>query len=122
MDKPQLTIRSENGSASTYIIASGSNNNVFEITADYVNISGFTIKGANGNCYWGTGVGVQLNKSNNSTISSNSLLSNDCGINLVSSMHNIIIDNNVAKNDWVGIRLYSSRDNIMANNNVIFNY
>lgn len=119
---PHLTIRSENGSASTYIIASGSNKNVFEVTADYLNLSGFTIKGAIGDCYWRTGVGIQLNKSKYSAISKNNLIDNDCGINIISSQYNNISYNNVAKNDWVGIRLFSSENNMINNNNIIFNY
>ena len=41
----RLTIRSENGSASTIVQAANPNDYVFEITADYVNISGFTVEG-----------------------------------------------------------------------------
>jgi hypothetical protein len=41
-----LTIRSENGSASTIVQATNSDDHVFEVTVDYVNISGFTVKGA----------------------------------------------------------------------------
>ena len=45
-----LTIRSENGSDSTVVQAATSNSDVFTVSTDYVNINGFTVKGANG-CY-----------------------------------------------------------------------
>jgi pectin methylesterase-like acyl-CoA thioesterase len=42
----RLTIRSENGSDSTIVHAADSDDHVFEVTADYVTISGFAAKGA----------------------------------------------------------------------------
>ena len=44
--KDHLTIKSENGADSTIVQAANPGDNVFEVTADYVNISGFTIEGA----------------------------------------------------------------------------
>ena len=44
--KEHLTIRSENGSYYTTVQASNPNDHVFEVQADYVNISGFTVTGA----------------------------------------------------------------------------
>ena len=47
-----LTIRSTSGNpADTIVQAADSNDHVFEVTADYVNISGFTVKGATGYFY-----------------------------------------------------------------------
>ena len=43
-----LTIQSENGSDSTIVQAKDPDDDVFEITADYVNISGFTVEGGEG--------------------------------------------------------------------------
>jgi nitrous oxidase accessory protein NosD len=42
----RLTIQSENGSASTIVQAAISDAHIFNITADYVNITGFTIENA----------------------------------------------------------------------------
>ena len=42
----RLTIRSENGPDSTVVQADYPDLPVFKVTADYVNISGFTVKGA----------------------------------------------------------------------------
>jgi uncharacterized repeat protein (TIGR01451 family) len=44
----RLTIRSENGSANCTVNAASLGDHVFEITADYVNISGFNVMGATG--------------------------------------------------------------------------
>jgi len=43
VDKDHLTIKSENGPASTIVKAGGSGDYVFALLADYVNISGFTV-------------------------------------------------------------------------------
>ena len=43
----RLTIRSENGSESTQVNAVSSNDPVFDVVSDYVNISGFMLTGAN---------------------------------------------------------------------------
>ena len=59
-----LTIRSENGSVNCTVQAN-SNNHVFEVTADCVNILGFTIEGPTGSgIYLGSGVD-HCNISNN---------------------------------------------------------
>jgi len=83
----RLTIRSENGSALTIVQAANSSDHVFEVTADYVNISRFTVKDAIANF--------------------------KVGISLVGVEHCNISDNN-ASNNWYGISLYSSRNNIIA--------
>jgi hypothetical protein len=41
---PHLTIRSENGSTSTTVRAANPSDIIFYVTADYVNITGFTIR------------------------------------------------------------------------------
>jgi pectin methylesterase-like acyl-CoA thioesterase len=52
VDKKRLTILSENGADSTIIQAKDPNEHVFNVTADYVEISGFTVEGA----YKGIGI------------------------------------------------------------------
>ena len=46
INKPHLTIKSENGSANCVVRAASSNDHVFYVTADNVYISGFTVTGA----------------------------------------------------------------------------
>ena len=45
VNKPHLTIQSESGADSTIVQVASSSDHVFGITEDYVNISGFTVKG-----------------------------------------------------------------------------
>ena len=90
-----LAIQSENGSANCIINAANPNDHVFEVTADYVNISGFTVKGATGD-----GCGIYV-FGNNSKIYENDIKYNgDYGIKLYNSFGNCIygnsfIDNNI---------------------------
>ena len=89
----RLVIQSENGSANCIINAANPNDHVFEVTTDYVNISGFTVKDATG-----------LNKT---------------GIYLYNADH-CIISNNIAANNYYGIELIGHKctvkDNIVQNN------
>ena len=47
VNKDHLTIKSENGAEVTIVQAANPKDHVFKVTAPYVEISGFTIKGAN---------------------------------------------------------------------------
>jgi len=106
----RLTIRSENGAASTMVEAASTSDHVFEITADYVNIGGFTVKGANG--YGKAGIYLCADSCN---IAYNTASYNDDGIHLSSSSNNLIANNNCS-NNWAGIYLGESSDNSINNN------
>jgi len=128
----RLTIRSENGSENCIVQAADSNDHVFEVTADHVNISGFTVKSAG---YWKAGIhlknvkhcnilnntalnscfGIWLETSSYNNLMSNSALKNWCGICLTSSSKNNFMDNN-ALNNSRGILLHASRNNTLTNN------
>ncbi|MFQ6071846.1 MAG: nitrous oxide reductase family maturation protein NosD [Methanosarcinales archaeon] len=108
-----LTIRSENGSASTIVQPLNKSDNVFKITGDYVKIIGFTIEGV---LIWGSG--IYLYYTNNSEISNNIISKNYCGIELYSTNNNIIENNNISDHKWYGIELSSSNKNIIKNNNI----
>ena len=106
-----LTIRSENGSASTIVQAATIFDHVFEVTADYVNISGFTAKGATGDGK----VGVYLNRVDHCNISNDNALNNYEGIHLDSSSNNTITNNNASNNNR-GILLRCSNNNTITKN------
>jgi parallel beta-helix repeat protein len=130
----RLTIRSENGSDFTIVQAANSNDHLFEVTVDYVNISGFTVDGAKGaewsksgiyleanysiiannNCSNTTG-GIRLQRSNTNTIENNICSHNSIGIRLEESNSNTIT-NNVCFLNGRGIRLEESNSNTIANN------
>ncbi|NQE52398.1 Cell surface glycoprotein, partial [ANME-1 cluster archaeon GoMg3.2] len=111
----RLTIKSENGSVNCIVEAEDRDDNVFEITTNYVNISGFTVKDA-------TGISsMQLNRADYCNISNNNVTGKGSnsfnGIHLSHSSNNIISSNNNYNNQH-GIRLdYSSNNTIKNNDN-----
>jgi parallel beta-helix repeat protein len=107
----RLTIRSENGSAYTIVQAASSNDYIFEVKADYVTISGFTVKGATAYS------GIYLLHADYCTISNNDANSNRNGIELWdSNNNNTIANNNASNNSYYGISLRMSSNNTLTNN------
>jgi parallel beta-helix repeat protein len=136
----RLTIQSENGANCTIVQAANSTDHVFEVTADYVNISGFTVEGAldrwnagmyitanycnisNNNASNNT-VGIRLEHSNNNIISNNEIcsnvyLGNFAGIDFYYSNNNLI-SNNTCSNNWLGINFWYSSNNRLMNNTIL---
>ncbi|KAF5412594.1 MAG: hypothetical protein C5S47_01065 [Candidatus Methanogasteraceae archaeon] len=112
-----LTITiAENGSALTIIQAANPDDGVFEVTADYVNISGFTVTGVTGT----DGAGFYLYGADYCNISGNNVSDNDKGIYLSSSNSNNLANNTANRNDC-GIHLSSSSNNTLAKNNASLN-
>ena len=105
----RLTIRSENGSSVTTVNAANSDDPVFNVTANYVNISGFTVTGSSG---WS---GISLTGADHCTISRNNAPSNMAGIIAYSSNSSTITNSNVSNNKY-GIYLYQSSNNTLMNN------
>ncbi|MCK4735214.1 MAG: right-handed parallel beta-helix repeat-containing protein [Methanophagales archaeon] len=105
-----LTIRSENGPDSTIIQAEWP---VFMVSADYVNISGFTVEGAF--------CGIDLYYADYCNISNNNCSNNKAGIYLRESNNNSISDNKCSSNNWAGISISDSNDNSISNNNCLNN-
>ncbi|MBN1761733.1 MAG: right-handed parallel beta-helix repeat-containing protein [Methanomicrobia archaeon] len=108
-----LTLRSENGFASTIVQALDPDEHVFNVTADYVNISGFTVQGVTGS----EKAGIYLYWVEYCNISDNVATNNDRGIYLKDSSSNNLTGNN-ASNNLGGIYLDSSSNNMLTNNTV----
>ncbi|CAD6495169.1 MAG: hypothetical protein EMLJLAPB_01261 [Candidatus Argoarchaeum ethanivorans] len=90
-----LTIKSTSGNPDDAMVqALDSNDHVFEVTADYVNLLGFTATGATGD--------------------------EKAGIYLYSVKHCIISDNN-ASNNYYGIRVAGSSSYCEIDNNIVLN-
>jgi len=111
----QLTIKSTSEkSADTIIQAANSSDHVFEVTADYVNISGFTVEGATN---W-RATGFYLSGVSSNNISNNKISNNHCGISLRESFNNTIINNTVSLNSHIGIQVLDCSNNTIKNNNI----
>lgn len=108
----RVTIKSENGSENCIVQAGDSSKHVFKVTADYVNISGFTVKGANVIHK----AGIYLNGTSYCNISNNNASNNDNGIDLENFSSDNLIANNNCSNNWAGIYLGVSSDNSITTN------
>jgi parallel beta-helix repeat protein len=98
---------------------------VIKITADLVNVTGFTVKGSGNDM---KDSGIELSRVNNCRITNNNVLSNNgTGIYINGSYNNNIMDNNIFSNAIYGIYLFpfdfvpDSDDNIISGNNISLN-
>jgi parallel beta-helix repeat protein len=131
-----LTLRSENGSAFTTVLAAVNTSDVFLVTANSVTITGFTVRNAtdlasgihlysvhhctiSGNNASGNYHGIYLSSSsNNNMLTSNTANSNNnYGIWLWSSSNNNLTSNTANSNNYSGIYLYASSNNTLTGNN-----
>ncbi|RZN37096.1 MAG: hypothetical protein EFT35_06800, partial [Methanophagales archaeon ANME-1-THS] len=110
-----LTLRSENGSSNCIIQALDINEDVIKVHADYVNITGFTIKGGNSD-----GDGIDVEYSNYTTVSNNIIFNTYGGIQLESANFSRI-ENNTITNIVDGIYIFDSSSNNTIINNTIAN-
>ena len=101
------------GSAVVTVTAADSTYHVFEVTADNVNISGFTVKGATGNETAGIYVDNNVGSCN---ITANACLANHYGIYLDNSDNNTLTGNTANSNSECGIYLDNSDNNTLTSN------
>ncbi|WP_292463816.1 NosD domain-containing protein [Methanolobus sp.] len=104
----EVTIRAENGSAST-VVQAASPDHVFNITANNVTIHGFNITGASEYS------GIYVQSVSNCNISENHLVNNSFGIYTSSSTDSTLTNNTLNSNEY-GIFLYDSTDNTLIDN------
>ena len=115
INKDHLSIKSVNAVDVTILQAANPDDHVFEVTADYVNINGFTVSGATG--YWKAGIYVGAGQCR---ISDNNLLNNYLGILSYFTSSNTFIGNNASSNNY-GICLWYSDNNNLTNNTMSVN-
>ena len=110
----RLTIRSTSGNpADTIVNATNSSDYVFDVTASWVNITGFTVENATGT----NKAGIYLaNGVSHCNISSNNATNNYRGIWLYSSSNNTLTNNTANLNSQRGIELSFSSSNTIYNN------
>ena len=108
----RLTLIGE-GTDMVAVTAAVASDNVFEVTADYVNISGFTVEKA------ANGTGIYLN-STACNISNNDVINNLIGIFslYLYSSDNLITNNNASNN---GLGIICGSNNTISNNSVLNN-
>jgi parallel beta-helix repeat protein len=85
--------------------------NVFTVTADYVNISGFTVTGATSY----PNAGIYLGNSNNSIIANNVVSGNFVNIFISHSDRTTLADNTVSDCDYGIYMAFSSDNNLTCN-------
>jgi parallel beta-helix repeat protein len=114
----RLTIRSTSGNpADTIVNATNSSDHMFDVTASWGNITGFTVGNATGT----NKAGIYLNATSHCNISSNNVTNDYFGICLSSSSNNTITLNNFFNCTGVA-DIYCSDTNYttISNNNTFF--
>jgi parallel beta-helix repeat protein len=107
----------------TTIIDGGGSSEVVNISADFVNFTGFSVTNSGSAEFPYYNAGIRLNNIQNCMIDNNNvLLNNEHGICLVSSSTNTVTNNIVQMNDRYGIYLDSSTDNLISENEASSNY
>lgn len=119
----QISIQSQNGYGTTTIMAISTDDHVFEITASYVTISGFTINIFESESPYYNTSGIYLESNTEYCNITNNYLNgsgNHKGISLSSSNNNIISDNicNASESSFLsyGIYLNDSSNNTISGN------
>ena len=112
-----VIIQSVNGYASTSVVAADPNDHVFEITADYVTVTGLTIYGATGNGKAGIYAAstTYYVQPHGNRCGYDAEHMNYCGILLESSSDHRV-SNNIASFNTYGIWVNSSDNNRIRNN------
>ena len=112
-----VSIYAENGPEATLVAAKKTSNHVFEITANNVNVKGFSLVSATGRDM----CGIYLAGVKNCTLQGNLVYNDYYGIYVYSSTHNLIENNSVFSNGAHGIYLRYSNYNVIRNNNSSMN-
>ena len=112
----RLTLQGE-GADVVNVMANSTCVHVFNVTASYVNISGFNVTGATGENTAGIYIHENIVRCN---ISSNSISNNNRGIYLYSSNNNTLRRNSVSRNED-GVYLRSAGSNNISCNKVHYN-
>jgi len=99
----------------TTTINGGGCGDVINVSADRVNISGFTIRNSRDEWYF---AGIDIN-SNYSTITGNTISNNKCGIIL--SSNSIVMNNYISNNIGLGILFIHSNNNNITDNVITLN-
>jgi parallel beta-helix repeat protein len=111
-----LTLEGE-GAGVVTVTAAAANDHVFNVTADYVNITGFNVTGATDSGK----AGICLNNADHCNISDNTASNNNYGTYLYQSSSNTLTGNTASNNNY-GTMLDESNDNTLTSNTASNNY
>ena len=112
-----VTILSESGPGYTEVKAAKSNDSVFYVTADAVNISGFSISGGSelfSSSSYGT-AGVWLYGVKDCNVSENVFSDNYFGLYVIDT-ENCTLENNTVESNYAGIYLNGAKGTVLRNN------
>ncbi len=108
-----ISLRSTSGDPTDTIVkAINASRNTILISADHVNVSGFTLQGATTEWY----AGLYVNQVVNGNFSDNFFSENSIGFYLNSGGGHILGDNTVQDNDFFGCYIARSEENILTGN------
>jgi parallel beta-helix repeat protein len=108
IDNPHINLMAD---GDVTVVALAQNSPVFRITADYVDIIGFTVKNAT------SSYGMYLYHADHCRISDNTMVNNRDGISIYYSCSNTLTNNTANSNDYYGIHLCYSSNNTLTYNN-----
>jgi parallel beta-helix repeat protein len=124
VNKDHLAIHAESGVETTIVEAANPDDHVFEVTADYLEMDGFTIRYANGKdsnyidgTYLGS-AGIYFKTVTCCTIVNSSILGNTDGIFFDYCANMRISGNKLALNSAVGVLWLHSDDTTISGNNI----
>ena len=117
---PSITLLGD-GMDQVTVEAADPTGKVFCVTADYVNISGFTVTGATEN--WGTGISIRQG-SEHCNISLNNVSGNSCGITMACENSYTTIENNIVRSNTkrgISLQYQQNAHNTITGNEIAYN-
>ncbi|HEC81979.1 MAG TPA: hypothetical protein ENI42_06110 [Thermoplasmatales archaeon] len=111
-----ITLKGEN--RDTTIIDGGGEGVVVYVTANMVNITGFTITNSGNSSFQ---AGIRIDSDHNRVVGNNIVGNNGNGVYLYGAHWNNISDNNISGNKARGVFIYSSSNNIVSYNQITWN-
>lgn len=105
---------------SNTIIDAGYKGDIFYIYADFVRISGFSIKNSGKEDYPNINAGIDIN-SNLNTITNNIILNSTYGLNIRAYCRNNTLYDNYISNNKYGIYLNNAYENNISSNTILYN-
>jgi parallel beta-helix repeat protein len=104
--------------AQSTVIDRGGSGNVVNISANGVNVSGFTIRNSGGPLLR---AGITLESVSHCNIAGNNITANNYGVYLYYSSNNTVSGNNITNNNLYGIWVGDSSNNSISGNNITSN-